>query len=93
LLKDVPTAKESGMPNYVVASWNGIGAPAGVPATVINTLSTQIRRALVDPDVRERMLRLGLDASGSTPEEMRERMVRDIAKWRDVIEQAGIPKN
>jgi tripartite-type tricarboxylate transporter receptor subunit TctC len=93
LLKDVPTAKESGLPDYVVTSWNGVGAPAGVPAEIITALSAEIRRALAAPDVRDRMLRLGLDARGSTPEEMRNRMAADGAKWREVIEKAGIPKH
>ena len=93
MLKDVPTAKESGLPNYVVTSWNGVGAPAGVPAEIINALSLEIRRALASPDVRERMLRLGLEARGSTPEEMRNRMATDAAKWREVIEKAGIPRH
>jgi tripartite-type tricarboxylate transporter receptor subunit TctC len=93
LLKDVPTAKESGLPEYVVSSWNGVGAPAGVPVEIVTTLSTEIRRALAAPDIRERMLRLGLEARGSTPEEMRRRMAADAAKWREVIEKAGIPKH
>jgi tripartite-type tricarboxylate transporter receptor subunit TctC len=93
LLKDVPTAKESGLPGYVVTSWNGVGAPAGVPAEIITTLSAEIRRALASPDVRDRMLRLGLEARGSTPEEMRNRMAADAARWREVIEKAGIPKH
>ena len=93
LLKDVPTAKESGLPAYVVTSWNGVGAPAGVPAEIITALSAEIRRALAAPDVAERMLRLGLQARGSTPEEMRNRMAADAARWREVIEKAGIPKH
>ena len=93
LLKDVPTARESGMPDYVVTSWNGVGAPAGVPADIINSLSAEIRKALEAPDVKERMLRLGLQAGGSSPEEMRNRMAKDIARWHDVIEKAGIPRH
>ena len=93
MLKEVPTAKESGLPDYVVTSWNGVGAPAGVPAEIISTLSAEIRRALAAPDIQERMLRLGLDAHGGTPEEMRDRMAKDAAKWREVIDKAGIPKH
>jgi tripartite-type tricarboxylate transporter receptor subunit TctC len=77
----------------VVTSWNGVGAPAGVPAEIITALSAEIRRALAAPDVAERMLRLGLQARGSTPEEMRNRMATDAARWREVIEKAGIPKH
>jgi tripartite-type tricarboxylate transporter receptor subunit TctC len=93
VLKDVPTANESGLPGYVVSSWNGVGTPAAVPAPIINLLSTEIRRALADPELQERMLKLGLDAHGSTPQEMHDRMAKDIAKWREVIDKAGIPKH
>jgi len=92
LLKDVPTAKESGLANYVVTSWNGVAARADVPADVIALLNSEIRRAVAAPDLQERALRLGLEASASTPEEMHDRMASDIAKWRGVIEKAGISK-
>ncbi|MGA7789551.1 MAG: tripartite tricarboxylate transporter substrate binding protein [Xanthobacteraceae bacterium] len=92
LLKDVPTAKESGLPNYVVSSWNGVAAPAGVPADVVATLAAAIKRAVADPDFQQRAMRLGLQASASTPQEMHDRLAEDIAKWRGVIDKAGIPK-
>ena len=93
MLKDVPTVKESGLPDYAVTSWNGVGAPAGVSAEIISLLNAEIRRALAAPDVQDRMLHLGLDARGSTPQEMHDQMARDIAKWRGVIEKAAIPKH
>jgi tripartite-type tricarboxylate transporter receptor subunit TctC len=93
MLRDVPTVAESGLPGYVVNGWNGVAAPAGVPAPVIATLSAGIRRALADPDVQDRMRRIGLEAKGSTPEDMRDQMVREIAKWRAVIARAGIPRH
>jgi tripartite-type tricarboxylate transporter receptor subunit TctC len=92
LLKDVPTAKESGFPNYIVTSWNGVGAPTGTPPAIVNFLSAAINRALAAPDIQEKSRALGIDARGSSPQEMRDRMAQDIAKWRDVIEKAHIPK-
>jgi tripartite-type tricarboxylate transporter receptor subunit TctC len=92
LLKDVPTAKEGGLPDYVVTSWNGIEARAGISADVVTTLNSAIKQAAARPDLQERARRFGLEIGASTPEEMRERMARDIAKWRGVIEKAGIPK-
>jgi tripartite-type tricarboxylate transporter receptor subunit TctC len=92
LLKDVPTAKESGLPDYVVTSWNGVAAPAGVPAEIVNALNSEIRQAVAAPDLQERARRLGLEARAGTPEEMRDQMAKDIAKWRVVIDKAGIPK-
>ena len=90
LLKNVPTAKESGYPTYIVTSWNAIAAPAGLPPDILKTLNALINQALAQPEVREKALRLGIDARGSTPEEMSARMARDIVKWRDVITKAGI---
>lgn len=92
LLKDVPTAKESGLPDYVVTSWNGVAAPKAVPIDVVNTLAAAIKKAVADPDLQQRAMRLGLQARASTPEEMHDRMAKDIAKWRGVIDKAGIPK-
>jgi tripartite-type tricarboxylate transporter receptor subunit TctC len=92
LLKDIPTAKESGFPQYVVTSWNGVAGPAGLPPEIVQILNLQINRALAAPDLLEKARRLGMDARASTPEQMHDRMVADVAKWRDVIDKAGIPK-
>lgn len=92
LLKDVPTAKEIGFPDYIVTSWNGISGPAGLPPDVLATLNKLTVTALADPGLQEKALKLGMDARGSTPAEMRQRMANDVVKWRAVIEKAGIPK-
>ena len=92
LLKDVPTAKDAGFPQYVVVGWNGIAAPAATAPDVVKVLNAEINRALAAPDLQEQARRLGLDARGTTPQEMRDRLSADIAKWRGVIEKAGIPK-
>ena len=90
LIKDVPTAVESGLSDYVVTSWNGLATRAGLPAPVLGKLNKLVVAALQDPVLQERALKLGIDPRGSTPEQMRERMARDIVKWRTVIEKANI---
>ena len=92
LLGDVPTAKESGFPSYIVTSWNGLAGPAGLPSDVLNLLNAEINRALAAPDLAQKATTLGIDARGSTPEEMHDRLAQDAQKWRQVIAQAGIPK-
>jgi tripartite-type tricarboxylate transporter receptor subunit TctC len=92
LLPNVPTAKESGLPQYVVTSWNGLASAAGLPADVLSVLNREINAALADPALQAAALKLGIDASGSTPDEMRDRMAADIKKWAAVIEKAGIEK-
>ena len=92
LLKDVPTARESGFPDYIVTSWNGLGAPAKVPAEIVAILNAAVNKALSDPELKAKTLSLGMEASGSTPQQMHDRLAADAAKWREVIEKAGIPK-
>jgi tripartite-type tricarboxylate transporter receptor subunit TctC len=92
LLKDVPTVKESGLPAYVVTAWNAIGARAGVSKEITQYLNVEINHALAAADLQERFRAVGIEPSGSTPEEMWDRMARDGRKWRDVIAKAGIPK-
>jgi tripartite-type tricarboxylate transporter receptor subunit TctC len=89
---DVPTVHESGLPSYVVTSWNALSGPAGMPPDVVEFLNREINAVLRLPDVQEKAMLFGLDARGTTPEEMRERMKQDIAKWAVVIEKAGLEK-
>jgi tripartite-type tricarboxylate transporter receptor subunit TctC len=91
-LRILATAQESGFPQYVVTSWNGLTARAGTPPEIIKLLNAAINRALADPGVQQRARGLGIEMRGSTPEEMQARLTRDIAKWRAVIDKAGIPK-
>ena len=60
---DVPTVNESGMPNYVVTSWNAVSAPAGTPNEIVQFLSKEIREALKSPDIQAKALQFGLDAA------------------------------
>ena len=89
---DVPTVKESGMPDYVVTSWNAVSVPAGTPDEIVRFLSKEINEALKSPDIQAKALQFGLDARGTTPEEMQARMRADIEKWAAVIEKAGLEK-
>ncbi|MBN8965713.1 MAG: tripartite tricarboxylate transporter substrate binding protein, partial [Rhizobiales bacterium] len=86
LLKGVPTAVESGLPDYIVTSWNGLSGRAGLPEPILKKLNGLIVKALDAPSVREKGLKLGIDMRGSTPKQMHDRMANDIVKWRRVIE-------
>jgi tripartite-type tricarboxylate transporter receptor subunit TctC len=89
---DVPTAAESGVANFEVSSWNGISAPAGTPKPIIEQLSQAITEVLQTPKVQEAAHRLGLEMSGSTPEQLTARLQGDILKWTGVVEKGNIPK-
>lgn len=89
-LPQVPTVKESGLPDYDVTGWNALFAPAGTPPEVIQLLNRQLAEVLQLPDLRQRFENLGTEARGSTPEEMGAILHRDVGKWAAVIKQAGI---
>ncbi|MDO8719320.1 MAG: tripartite tricarboxylate transporter substrate binding protein [Polaromonas sp.] len=91
-LPNVPTIAESGLPNYEIVGWNGIAAPARTPREVIARLNAEINAAVVQPDIRQKFLDLGVIARGNTPEQMTALLKKDIAWWRDVIEKARIAK-
>jgi tripartite-type tricarboxylate transporter receptor subunit TctC len=91
-LPDVPTVQEGGVPGYDVTSWNALFAPKGAPAAVVTRLASETRAVLALPDVKARLADLGIEATPETPETLGERLRADVARWRGVIEQAGIPR-
>jgi tripartite-type tricarboxylate transporter receptor subunit TctC len=92
ILKDVPTMIEGGVKGYDVVSWNALFAPSGTPPEAIARLNAGLREVLAMPDVKQKLLDLGIEAKASSPDELKARLVDDIAKWTAVIEKAGIPK-
>ncbi len=92
LLPGVPTVKDSGYPEYIVTSWNGLSVPAGVSKDVVGKINTAVNATLQDPDLRKKMAQFGLEPMIGTPEQITARLKADIEKWRVVIEKANIPK-
>jgi len=91
-LPNVPTAAESGLPKFEVIGWNALFAPAGTPPDVIARLNKEIVEIVAMSEVRQRIAELGGEARGSTPEALAQHLKKDIAKWRMVVEQAGLER-
>ena len=89
LVPELPTMIESGLPGFEVNNWYGLVAPAKTPPEVIAVLNRQVRAALEAPDVRESMLKQGLDPAGGTPEEFGAYIRAELAKWSKVIRASG----
>jgi tripartite-type tricarboxylate transporter receptor subunit TctC len=85
-LPEVPTIAEVAVPGYVVTAWQGLLAPAGVPAPVVDRLNAEVVGILREPGVIERLRALGNDPRPTTPEEFKARMQADIAKWTAVVD-------
>ncbi len=92
LFAGVPTVKDSGYPDYVVTSWNALSVRAGTPADIIAKLNGEIGAVLQLPEIGAKMAALGMEPLASTPAALTQRLNADAAKWRTVIDKAGIPK-
>lgn len=89
-LPDVPTMQEAGVPNYEMAAWIGLLAPAGVPADVLDKISKDVRAALNAPAVKERILAAGADVAATSPEEFGALIKEELPKYGALMRQAGI---
>jgi len=92
-LPDLPTISESGVPGYDVTSWNGVLVPAGTPAEAINKLNAEFNRVLASPEMRERLLKIGYEPIGGTPDSFSRHIDAETKKWGPVIKQSGLQIN
>jgi len=90
LLPDVPTVSEAGVPGYEASAWHAVLAPAGTPDEVVRTLHAAIVEVLAEPEVKARLERDGIEAIGSTPEAFADALDKEISKWQEVVQAAGI---
>ena len=91
-LPDVPTLAEKEVPGFEASSWNGVSVPAKTPPAIVDRLASEIQKAVASSEVQKELQALGMVARSSTPEQMTQRMKGDMAKWKAVIDKAGIPK-
>jgi len=90
-LPDVPTMTEAGVPGMEIsAGWFGLFAPANVPSEVIAKLATEVRAAMSERTVRERLETQGLVPVGNTPEEFKAYVVSEIGAYAEMVRLAGV---
>jgi tripartite-type tricarboxylate transporter receptor subunit TctC len=87
---DIPTVAESGVPGYDAASWFAFLAPAATPKSIVTRLNAEAMKTLQAPEVRDALMRQGMDPAGSTAEAMDAHLRSEIAKWTRVVKEAGI---
>ena len=90
LLPDVPTMEESGLKGVTVYSWQAIAAPKGLPADIKAKLHEALVAALNDPTVKPKLLDLGFEIVGNTPEQFTAFQATEFARWKKVIELGKI---
>ena len=90
LLPEVPTMEESGVKNVNVYSWQAVAAPKGLPADIKGKLHDAIVAGLNDPAVKPKLLELGFEIVGNTPEQFTAFQAAEYARWKKVIETGKI---
>ena len=92
-LPDVPTIAESGVPNYLTYSWNGMVAPAKTPANVVMRINKEINSAIATPEIQKRFRDLIMEPRTGAPEDLRKIYETDVTVWRNIITEAKIQPN
>ena len=90
LLPDVPTMEELGYKGVTVYSWQAFAAPKGLPLDIRNKFRDAVVAALNDPTVKPRLLELGFEIVGNTPEQFTAFQAQEYARWKKVIEVGHI---
>ena len=90
LVPDLPTIAESGYPGFESVAVYGFFAPTGTPAAIIKKLNADINAVLLDPDLKDKLLKVGIEVEGSTPEALAAFVDKEIAKWAAVIKAGNI---
>jgi tripartite-type tricarboxylate transporter receptor subunit TctC len=91
-LPDLPAVSEA-LPGFEVVGWYGVIGPAGLPRAIVTRLHDELVKALNQPDVRDRIVADGSEPVGSAPEDFRQFMLADLAKWAKLVKESGAKLN
>jgi tripartite-type tricarboxylate transporter receptor subunit TctC len=87
---EIPTLDEAGLPGFNITAWIGAVAPKGTPADIVQKLNGEIERALKDPQFAEQISAIGIDPLGSTPDEFAAFLRKEIPRWKQIVQDAGV---
>jgi tripartite-type tricarboxylate transporter receptor subunit TctC len=90
-MPEVPTLRElPGLSNFNVSSWNALAAPGKTPKPIVERLSAEVAKVLAQPEMVQRLAGFNVQARASTPSQLAQLLDRDIVRWTEVIQRAGI---
>ncbi|MEH2516313.1 tripartite-type tricarboxylate transporter receptor subunit TctC [Bradyrhizobium sp. AZCC 1610] len=92
-LPNVPTIAEAGIPDLDSFAWFGLLVPKGTPKPIVDRLHKEVVRIMSDPTVQKRMIDIGADPVYTSQAEFKALISSEVAKWRDLIKEAGITLN
>ncbi len=92
-LPDVPTLESQGIKGFETAAWYGIAGPAGMPRPVVALLNQEIVKIAKSPEFGKQIIRDGVEPLGTTPEEFLALIKAELAKWSNLVAEAGLRLN
>ena len=87
---DVPSAPESGLPDFVSSAWFAIAAPQGTPTTIIGQVNASINEVMRIPQVRKQFAAQGAEVMGGSPQDMDQFIRQERQRWKTVIRTANV---
>ena len=90
LLPGVKSVAEQGVPGFEVTAWNAIYAPRGTPKAIVDQLNAEVTRILAQPETRQRLMQLGFEPAGGSPEQLATYEKQEREKWGPLIKAAGL---
>jgi len=90
LAPDLPTLAESGLPDYEMSSWYGLLGPAGLSVEIRAQLHADAARVLAQPDIRAKLLGIGFEPVGNSPQEFSAYIQSESARWAGLVRSAHI---
>jgi tripartite-type tricarboxylate transporter receptor subunit TctC len=88
-LPDVPTVAETGLPGFEASSWFGVLAPAGTPPAIVTKLNAEIAKWLTSAEAKEKLVSVGANIAGGTPDDFARHIAAETAKWAKVVKESG----
>ncbi len=89
-LPDLPTIAEQGVPGYQTTIWIALFAPAATPSATLAQLQRAVAEAVRSPEYREKLAAIDMQPRSSTPQELAGYLTSELAKWAQVVRDAGI---
>ncbi|WP_144186504.1 Bug family tripartite tricarboxylate transporter substrate binding protein [Elioraea rosea] len=89
-MPDVPTMAEQGMADFNVTSWQAMMGPANLPANIRDRVAAEARKALMDPEAKDRLTKMGFDVVATTPEALKAFQADEVRRWTEVVRTAKI---
>lgn len=87
---EVPTVAESGYPGFECSNWFGLVGPAGLPAPIVNRLEAGTIKALASPELRAKLMHLGVDNIGGSADELAAMITAELPRWAKLVKELAI---